>query len=107
MSELSQNQDLVICTNSGTKQDPRNVIRVMKRIMKKAKVRAIRFHDMRHTHAYILISNGVDVVKISARLGHANPEITLEFYAHLLPNSHSDVADIFHNAIRNHTNSEQ
>jgi integrase len=107
VGDLYQNQDLVICTNTGTMQDPRNVIRAMKRITKEAKVTAIRFHDMRHTHASILISSGVDVVKIAARLGHVNPKITLEFYAHLLPNSHSDVADIFHNAIRNHTNSEQ
>jgi len=88
-------------------QDPRNVIRAMKRITLEAKVTAIRFHDMRHTHASILISSGVDVVKIAARLGHVNPKITLEFYAHLLPNSHSDVADIFHNSIRDNTNSEQ
>ena len=56
-------------------QDPRNVIRAMKRITKEAKVTEIRFHDMRHTHASILISNGVDVVKIAARLGHVNPKI--------------------------------
>ncbi|NYF24037.1 tyrosine-type recombinase/integrase [Sporosarcina sp. JAI121] len=79
----------------------------MKRIIKEANVVAIRFHDMRDTYASILLSEGVDIVKISARLGHANPEIVLGLYAHLLPNSHSDVADIFHNAIRNHTNGQQ
>lgn len=63
---------------------------------KGAKVPKIRFHEMRHTHASILLAEGVDVVKVAARLGHANPKITLEFYAHLLPNSNSDVADIFH-----------
>ena len=67
-------------------------------------MRAIRFHDIRHTHASILIAEGVDVVKVSARLGHANPKITLEYYAHLLPDAHNDVADIFHNAINNHVN---
>lgn len=87
--------------------DPRNVIRAMKRITKEAKVTAIRFHDMRYIHASILKVEGVDVVKIAARIGHTNPKITLEFYAHLIPNSHSDVADILHNAIRNHTNGPQ
>ncbi|KAA0966699.1 hypothetical protein FQ087_10875 [Sporosarcina sp. ANT_H38] len=48
-----------------------------------------------------------DVVKIAARFGHTNPKIMLEFYAHLLPNSHSDVADIFYNAIRKHTDDLQ
>ena len=62
---------------------------------------------MRHTHASILISEGIDIVKISNRLGHANPKITYECYAHLLPNSDSDVADIFQDAIQNHTNDKK
>jgi integrase len=99
LGDLYEDQDLVVCTESGTMQDPRNVIRVMKRICKASNVTAIRFHDIRHTHASILISEGVDVVKVSARLGHANPKITLEIYAHLIPNTHNDVADIFHNAL--------
>jgi integrase len=102
VGDLFQNQDLVFCTHTGTVQDPRNVIRVMKRIIKIAKVRAIRFHDLRHTHASILIAAGVDIVNVSAQLGHVNPKITLEFYAHLLPNSSSKVADMFHNTIRDH-----
>ncbi|MDW0109417.1 site-specific integrase [Sporosarcina aquimarina] len=100
VGELYQEQDLVICTNTGSFQDPRNVIRVMKRLINKANVTEIRFHDIRHTHASILISEGVDVVKISARLGHANPKITFEYYAHLIPNTSSDVADVFHLAIQ-------
>ncbi|MFS3929480.1 tyrosine-type recombinase/integrase [Priestia flexa] len=58
----------------------------------------MRFHDLRHTHASILLSEGVDVVRVSARLGHANPKITLETYAHLIPNADNEVADIFHKA---------
>ena len=54
VGDLYQNEDLVICTNTGTVQDARNVIRAMKRIIKEAKVTEIRFHDMRHTHASIL-----------------------------------------------------
>lgn len=98
MRELYEDNDLVICTNTGTLEDPRNVVRVLKRLIKSTKVHNIRFHDIRHTHASILISEGVDIVKISKRLGHANPKITLEFYAHLLPNVDNDIADIFYNA---------
>ena len=100
---LYEDNDLVICTNTGTLQDPRNVVRVMKRLVKCTKLPNIRFHDIRHTHASILISEGVDIVKISRRLGHANPKITLEFYAHLLPSADNDIADIFHNAIQSNT----
>ena len=41
------------------------------------------FHSLRHTHASHLIDAGIDVVKISRRLGHASPAITLRVYAHL------------------------
>ncbi|MBD7942520.1 site-specific integrase [Psychrobacillus sp. FSL K6-2684] len=101
---LFADKDLVICTSTGSPQDPRNVVRVMKRIVKTAKVPNIRFHDIRHTHASILISTGIDIVKISKRLGHANPKITLEFYAHLLPNTDNDIADTFHQTIQSQTN---
>ena len=92
-------QDLVICTHFGTPQDPQNILRVMKRIIEVSKVPAIRFHDLRHTHASILISEGVDLVKVSKRLGHANAKITLEYYAHLMPNEDDQVADIFDQAM--------
>jgi Phage integrase family len=55
---------------------------------------------LRHTHASILIAEGVDIVKIAVKLGHANPKITLEVYAHLMPNEDNEVADIFHNAFK-------
>ncbi|MED4533588.1 site-specific integrase [Metabacillus fastidiosus] len=95
-----QDNDLVICTETGTLQDPRNMLRVMKRISEAANITLIRFHDIRHTHASILISEGVDIVKVSARLGHTNPKTTLETYAHIIPNEDNEVADIFHNAIQ-------
>ena len=43
----------------------------------------VRFHDLRHTHAFALIAGGLDVVAISRRLGHASPVVTLSVYAHL------------------------
>src|SRR5262245_22768967 len=43
----------------------------------------VTFHGLRHTHASQLIDAGVDIVTISKRLGHANPDITLRVYAHL------------------------
>jgi integrase len=97
-----EDNNLVICTEMGTVQDPRNISRVMSRLCELSRVTPIRFHDIRHTHASILISSGVDIVKVSARLGHANPKITLEIYAHLLPNIQDDVAEIFENELNKH-----
>lgn len=56
--EQYEDQDLVICTETGTLQDPRNVLRVMKRLIAASNVTPIRFHDIRHTHASVLISEG-------------------------------------------------
>lgn len=99
LGDVYEDLNLVICTETGTIQDPQNLLRVMKRICKQANVLLIRFHDIRHTHASILISKGIDLVKVSNRLGHSNAKITLEYYAHLLPNDDNEVADIFQNAI--------
>jgi integrase len=45
-------------------------------------------HDLRHTHASLLLASGVDVKVIQERLGHSSATITLNTYAHLMPNSH-------------------
>ena len=44
----------------------------------------IRFHDLRHTYASIMIAQGENVVYVSRQLGHSSPAITLGIYAHLI-----------------------
>jgi integrase len=46
---------------------------------------AMRFHDLRHTHASQLLKAGVAVKLVSERLGHATASITLDYYGHVLP----------------------
>ncbi len=46
---------------------------------------AIRLHDLRHTHATLLLAAGVPVKLVSERLGHATATITLGIYAHVMP----------------------
>lgn len=58
----------------------------------RAGVGAVRFHDIRHTHATALLRNGVNVKVVSERLGHASVRITLETYAHVLPDMQEDAA---------------
>lgn len=65
----------------------------MTRGSKKAKVKRIRVHDLRHSHASLLIEMGFSPLLISERLGHENIETTLQTYSHLYPNKHSEVAD--------------
>ena len=52
----------------------------------------ITFHGLRHTHVSQLIANGVDIVTISKRLGHAKPSVTLAIYAHMFTTDDSKAA---------------
>jgi integrase len=60
----------------------------------------IRTHDLRHTHATILLLAGVPVHVVSQRLGHASPTITLSVYAHVMPGNQRDAANLFARLIR-------
>jgi integrase len=55
----------------------------------------IRLHDLRHTHATVLLLAGVPVHVVSQRLGHANPTVTLTVYAHVMPGNQRDAAELF------------
>lgn len=65
----------------------------MKRGCDKSGVKKIRIHDLRHSHASLLIEMGFAPLLISERLGHENVETTLNTYSHLYPNKHSEVAE--------------
>jgi integrase len=60
---------------------------------------AVSFHGLRHTHASHLISAGIDVVKISKRLGHSDPTVTLSTYAHLFKKLEDKSADAINAAV--------
>lgn len=62
-----------------------------------AKVKRIRIHDLRHSHASYLISNGADVVAISKRLGHKSVNTTLEVYTHMIKKSEDNLLKILNN----------
>jgi integrase len=52
----------------------------------------IRFHDLRHTHATMLLSRGASLKAVSQRLGHSRVETTLRVYAHVLPTDEATLA---------------
>ncbi len=77
----------VFANEKGGCADMHNVkSRYFKKVLRKAGLRDIRFHDLRHTYASLLLANGEPVTYVSKQLGHANPKITLEIYAHWIPN---------------------
>ena len=59
--------------------------RYWKPLLKKAGLPDIRFHDLRHTCATLLLTKGVHPKVVSEMLGHANISITLDTYSHVIP----------------------
>lgn len=54
----------------------------------------LKFHELRHTQATMLLANGVDAKTVQTRLGHANPSITLSWYAHAIPEKDREAAEM-------------
>lgn len=66
---------------------------------KKSGVKKIRIHDLRHSHASLLIELGFSPLLIAERLGHENVETTLNTYAHLYPNKQNELANKLQNIL--------
>lgn len=78
------NEQLLVC---GGEKPLRDTSLANKNIelSKKAGIKTIRIHDFRHTHATLLINEGINVQEIARRLGHSDATVTLKVYAHLYP----------------------
>lgn len=83
----------------GTTIHPHAISQTFERIARRAGVRVIRLHDLRHTHGTLLIAAGVPVKVVSERLGHATPTFTIETYQHVLPGMQADAAHVFEHLI--------
>lgn len=79
--------DLVFPKTNGGYHNPSNVRRQLYKLMKKAKVRRITFHDLRHTHASMLIQSGSQPRIVQLRLGHQDIKTTFKYYGHLWDNA--------------------
>ena len=84
----------LIFTNSlGGSIDSRNLLRNYKQLLRDAGLPDIRFHDLRHTAASLMLNAGIAVIVVSRRLGHARASITLDIYGHLIPTMQSEAAE--------------
>ena len=71
----------------------------LKRPLQRAGLPSIRFHDLRHTCATILLSRGVHAKFVQELLGHATISITLDTYSHVLPGMDDGLADVMGEAL--------
>jgi integrase len=87
-----QETGFVFTTTIGTPIDARSVIRRFHLILKTSGLPQIRFHDLRHSCATLLLAQGVSPRYISDLLGHSQVSFTMQTYAHVLPHVQRDVA---------------
>jgi integrase len=85
-ASLWQENGLVFTSQFGTPLNRHNLTqRSFRPLLAKADLPQIRFHDLRHTCATILLSKGVHAKFVQELLGHATIAITLDTYSHVLP----------------------
>ena len=84
---------LVFTSSVGSILEPRNVSRLFDELQVKAGVRRIRFHDLRHTCASLLLAQGVPPRVVMEVLGHSQLSITMDVYGHVMAEALRDAAD--------------
>jgi integrase len=80
-----KDDDLVFSTVAGKPLRPNTVSRAWTIMAARSGVKVIRFHDARHTHATLMLKQGVNPKIVQERLGHATIAVTLDTYSHVVP----------------------
>jgi integrase len=96
---------LVFSRPTGEPIPPNDLSRDWRRACKALMLPRVMFHALRHTHASALIAAGIDIVKISRRLGHGSPAITLKVYSHLFDTRDDGAAEAIGIAMGAHNGS--
>ena len=87
--------DLVFTTDTGAPIHSSILRRHFVQVLKRTELPPIRFHDLRHTAATLMLANNVPLVTVSKILGHSSPAITATIYAHALDESKAGaIADL-------------
>jgi integrase len=77
--------DLVVTAVDGSTPNPEAFSNLFHDLAKRAGLRPIRLHDLRHSYATAALAAGVPVKVVSQRIGHADITVTLKVYAHVMP----------------------
>ncbi len=93
IKHLNRNQGLLFTTASGKPINPRFLIKSFKEAIEEAGLPEIRFHDLRHTSATLLLLANVNPRVVQERLGHSSVTLTLSTYSHILPAMQDEAAD--------------
>ncbi|MBA4541952.1 site-specific integrase [Thermoactinomyces daqus] len=94
-----QDHDLIFCRPDGTPFDLDYLSKAFGQFIRKANLPPIRFHDLRHTHATLLLQQGEHPKVVSERLGHSTITITMDLYSHVMPNMQKEAAQKLDNLL--------
>lgn len=84
---------LIFTSGLGTPLEPARVTRRFQETLKRAGLPSVRFHDLRHTAATLLIEQGVAIKAVQATLGHSTIATTMDVYSHVTPAMQDSVAE--------------
>lgn len=87
-------KNLIFTSTIGTHLGGSNLRNDYNNQLIKANIRHIRFHDLRHTAASLMLNNGVPIIVVSKMLGHSKTSTTLDIYGHLMPTMQDEAARI-------------
>jgi integrase len=90
---VEQKDEYVFPSPYGGPMSPDSVLHMLQRVLKRAGLERIRFHDLRHTFSVLALQNGVDVKTLSAMLGHYSAGFTLDTYAHVTTSMQKQAAN--------------
>jgi len=93
--------DLIFSLPDGSPIKPDTVSKVFLKIVRKANLNHVRLHDLRHTHATLMLQQGVHPKIVQERLGHATIAVTLDTYSHVLPGMQEAAALRFDEGLSN------
>ena len=85
--------DYVFTNQNGSISNPKSVSAVFGQLLKKYNLPHMRFHDLRHSCASMLINEGVELKMVSEWLGHSNIYTTANIYGHLYDDSKQEIAN--------------
>ncbi len=88
-------EDLVFSNPDGSPLRPNTVSRAFEKLARSLGFQGIRFHDLRHAHATLMLRQGIHPKIVSERLGHSSVAITLDIYSHVLPGLQEAAAQRF------------
>ena len=91
--QQERKSEYVFPSPTGGIMEPDCARKMLKRVLERAGLDKLRFHDLRHTFATLALQNGVDVKTLSGILGHYRAGFTLDTYAHVTTQMQEDAAN--------------